>query len=349
MANTNKVQEFNAKIEHFLGDKKIGKPVWPIYYGIELEWEIKLKDKNIQKWLNDHYCDDDEMAQAIDAGEPGHRKISPLMNHICQILYPKTKEFAFMKRDGSLDQGIELVSVPMTMDAHQESWEEVLSLAKNNGLECKQNCGMHVHASKEVLSPLQIGKIVYFMHNANNRGFLNHMAGREIPAKYANIHNSKKISDVNRHSHAGDPKNRYDGINTTGYNTIEFRIFLSTLDYKRLMANLQFCAALISFAWPGNSSVKEFNLENFFKFLSATSKRKEFPFIYNFLKETGYIIDDRKHKMKPEKPEVKQEIKKKESLVELMVKKPVKVVAKSKKKKITFGYDGAFAGANGLY
>jgi len=55
----------------------------------------------------------------------------------------------FIKHDGSLDCGFELVSHPMSMEYHKEfDWEAVFATVKEYGLISKPTCGLHFHVSR---------------------------------------------------------------------------------------------------------------------------------------------------------------------------------------------------------
>ena len=59
----------------------------------------------------------------------------------------------YIKSDGSLDDGFEIVSHPMTLDYHMNEmdWESVLHEAVNMGYRSHQTdtCGLHIHVNRE--------------------------------------------------------------------------------------------------------------------------------------------------------------------------------------------------------
>ena len=62
------------------------------------------------------------------------------------------EERAYCKHDGSLDEGFEIVSHPMTLDYHcrHMPWKEVLDKARSLGYRSHQagTCGLHVHVNR---------------------------------------------------------------------------------------------------------------------------------------------------------------------------------------------------------
>jgi len=284
------VKAYNEKIEQYFGDKKIvwkfcnGQKIespkfeYPILFGIEMEYEVKTpKDHMGSKEIQQLY-----RAQVSDRLEPTYHS------------------FAFAKHDGSLKNGFEVVSVPMSMDAHAEQWKPFFAIAKENGLLVHANCGMHVHVSREFLTPLQVGKIIEMVHSPKNKEFIKAIAGRNKPVYNGPDHKvyteigAKTITDVNHHFE------RYAALNLSGSQTIEFRFFKSTLDLKRMLQNLEFCDALVRFSWPSGATsiqeIKENGLRLFSKFV--LENRKTYPNFFEFMSDHKYIPKPKINKKK---------------------------------------------------
>lgn len=64
----------------------------------------------------------------------------------------ESREHLYIKHDGSLNDGMELVTHPMTLDYHMNTmpWEDVLDCAKELGyLSHRTNtCGLHIHVNR---------------------------------------------------------------------------------------------------------------------------------------------------------------------------------------------------------
>ncbi len=61
-------------------------------------------------------------------------------------------EHIYIKSDSSLEDGMELVSHPMTLDYHKNfCWEDVMSYAVRLGYRSHQTstCGLHVHVNRD--------------------------------------------------------------------------------------------------------------------------------------------------------------------------------------------------------
>ena len=82
-------------------------------------------------------------------------------------------ERLYCKHDGSLSNGFELVTHPMSLEYHQEEmpWPEVLRTARSLGYRSHQTqtCGLHVHVSRKAFGETEaeqepaIARILYFV------------------------------------------------------------------------------------------------------------------------------------------------------------------------------------------
>ena len=162
----------------------------------------------------------------------------------------KDADHIYCKHDGSLDEGFEIVSHPMTLDyhLHKMNWKEVMSRAvdMNYASHNTDSCGLHIHCGRssfgETIEEQEaaIGRVVYFVEkhwdelvNFSRRtpSNLNRWA-----ARYATLSNSAEITYKSaKEKFMG----RYVAVNLTNYNTIEFRMFRGTLRYKTFAATLQ--------------------------------------------------------------------------------------------------------------
>lgn len=146
-----------------------------------------------------------------------------------------------MKEDGSLDNGIELVTGKYSLEAQQALWPRLAETATKAGLRSwkHETTGLHVHLSRRFFSQLALGKFVVFVNsdNATIRRNLRKLAGRDSNS-YACI--SKKTLCKAIHSDS----ERYEAVNLTNSATIEVRIFKGTLKASHILADIEFCHAL---------------------------------------------------------------------------------------------------------
>ena len=156
----------------------------------------------------------------------------------------------YCKHDGSLHNGFEIVSHPMTLDYHMNkmSWKDVFETALDLGYKSHNTstCGLHVHCDRtffgddDMMQELVIGRIVYFVekHWSELVRFSRRTSDalERWAARYATI--SPTTTETFRK--AKDKRmGRYVAVNLENYETIEFRLFRGTLRYETFIATLQ--------------------------------------------------------------------------------------------------------------
>lgn len=166
-----------------------------------------------------------------------------------EILDCTDSEHMYIKHDGSLNDGMELVTHPMTLAYHMDRmpWEDIMDTAVHLGYRSNQTdtCGLHVHVNRSAFSTDRecqdeiIAKILYIVErfwqeflkfSRRTEYQINHWA-----ARYGIKDNPKQVMDSVKKENRG----RYACVNLCNYNTIEFRIFRGTLKYNTLIATLQ--------------------------------------------------------------------------------------------------------------
>lgn len=159
-------------------------------------------------------------------------------------------EYMYIKHDGSLENGFECVTHPMTLEYHTNHvpWEEILETAVSLGYlsHCSDSCGMHVHISRKALGntyeeeECTIAKILYFYEKFWDE-ILKFSRRTEFQVQRwarrygGGIINPKETLKHAKNSHMG----RYAAVNLENDNTIEMRIFRGTLKYNTFIATLQ--------------------------------------------------------------------------------------------------------------
>lgn len=157
----------------------------------------------------------------------------------------------YAKYDGSLDNGLEVVSHPFTFEyfnlTFKKVWEPILRCKEYGYRSYNTNtCGIHIHISKKAFSTLHLYKFMKFFYKNNE--FIEFISQRR----------KEKLQEWANNSNTGDnmvkkAKNkegngaRYSAINLQPYNTVEIRIFRGTLDVQSFRKNLEFLHALYGF------------------------------------------------------------------------------------------------------
>lgn len=168
-------------------------------------------------------------------------------------------EYVYIKTDGSLDDGLEVVTHPCTLEEHRIRlpWKEGLDAIRSMHY-CSHNagtCGLHVHVNRDGLGHNNaaqdetIGKILYLFErfwqevlrfSRRTESQMNHWA-----ARYGYKNSGKEILE---HAKYDSGNGRYACVNLTNCDTIEFRAFRGTLKYNTLIATLQFVAHICKVA-----------------------------------------------------------------------------------------------------
>ena len=192
-------------------------------------------------------------------------------------------ERIYIKRDGSLTHGFEIVTHPMTLEYHEHSmpWENICANAIRMGYLSHQTdtCGLHIHVNKTAFGDTAeecdevIGRLVYFyekfwseilIFSRRTEASANRWASRYGGA----VSTCKNSLDTAKKARLG----RYTAVNLTNKNTIEFRIFRGTLRYRTIIAALQFTEYLCSLAIM--KSDEEFHELTWSDFISGIDKAK---------------------------------------------------------------------------
>lgn len=216
-----------------------------LYYGVELEFEIQK------------YTDNEYVASGMYS------------NHF------------YVKHDGSLEYGIEIVSDPC-------SWKVITDqnttkhIFNSVALSALATCGMHVHMSKGAFTSLHLYKFMKFIYEEPSFTLFVSDRSRTLIRRWAGLNRagdtSIKYKALTKH---GGPE-RHVAVALTQH-TVEVRIFKGVQTYSRFMKNMEFCEALFNFS--RDNSVSDINRLNFVKYVMAS---KQYPHLVNLIKTKTY-------------------------------------------------------------
>ena len=190
--------------------------------------------------------------------------------------------YCVFKRDGSLndEEGFELVSAPGPLAYHADRLRHFPRVSGMTS-HTSGNCGIHVHVSRRALSPLQIGKILVFINAPHNVRFVELIAQR-TSERWAKIQ-PKTWADVRD----GYGLTRYEAVNTTRRDTIEFRIFRGNTRRERILKCLEFVDAVVRWTAPGESSAARLTHEEFTAYVAK--RGKDWPHLVAYLREKDVL------------------------------------------------------------
>ena len=163
----------------------------------------------------------------------------------------------YLKEDGSISHGFEIVSHPMTIDyaMNHVNWAGITAL-KRMGFESwnASSCGLHIHMSRNAFADdKHLFKFVKFIYS--NRVDLVKFVGRE--SSYAKFGLDNFVSSWMDYDTGVRQQNslmkmlkdqatnndRYCAINIQNAHTVELRFFRPSLNVTTVQAAMQFCKA----------------------------------------------------------------------------------------------------------
>lgn len=165
----------------------------------------------------------------------------------------RNDEFIYIKSDGSLDDGMELVTHPMSLDYHKNyCWEGIMKKAISLGYRSHQTstCGLHIHVNRDCFGKSRdeqdevISRILFFVetHWAELLKFSrrSEYSMNRWAARYGYEKSGREILDKAKKGCQG----RYAAINLMNFSTIEFRLFRGTLKHNTLIAAIELVNAI---------------------------------------------------------------------------------------------------------
>lgn len=176
----------------------------------------------------------------------------------------------YLKSDGSLNYGFEIVSMPGTLEFFRDrfDWSGIKKLA-TMGFKSWNNshCGLHIHMSRNAFtSDRHMFLFIKFIFH--NREGLVQFAGRESSYAKFGIDNflnaywdydrqrqvrSRKLMDLVKGYESNN--DRYTAVNMQNAHTIELRFFRPSLKPTTVLAALEFCDA--SFRYVNDVSLPD--------------------------------------------------------------------------------------------
>jgi len=175
----------------------------------------------------------------------------------------------YFKNDGSLNNGFEIVTHPLTFSYIKHSAKEIestLNELSNNAYNSynANTCGMHIHISKKAFGTWQLYKFMKFF--AENVPFIVAISQRKLEKlqQWANVEDEDDSAIMYKAKKKDGNSKRYVAINLQNYSTIEVRIFRGTLNFQSFMKNIEFIHALFMFT----KESKIITLESFKEYIS---------------------------------------------------------------------------------
>lgn len=185
---------------------------------------------------------------------------------VLDTINTQSNDIVYLKEDGSLNHGFEIVSHPMTLGfaTNHFDWNGISGLIKKG---CKSwdtsTCGLHVHLSRSAFKD-EKHMFKFFKLILDNADDVKRFAGRDSE-RWANFDKSYFLNSWNDYDLDGNyvtrtssslmkfAKNeernneRYCAVNLQNRHTVELRFFKPSLNPKTVLSALQFCDAVFNY------------------------------------------------------------------------------------------------------
>ena len=207
------------------------------------------------------------------------------------------REHIYCKHDGSLEEGFEIVTHPMTLEYHMNKmpWERLLTKVKAMGYTSHQaqTCGLHIHVNRISLGDTDnnrdacIARILYIFEKFWDELLkFSRRTPRQLERWAARYGYKESPKDILDHAKKGTCSGRYTCVNLENHDTIEFRMFRGTLKLNTLIATLQLVNRVCDVALSlSDDDVKAMSWTTF---VSGCTE----PELVQYLKERRLYIND---------------------------------------------------------
>lgn len=216
-----------------------------------------------------------------------------------EILKVANRDFPhiYIKRDGSINDGFEIVTHPMSLAYHSTDmpWKQIMQEAVSRGYRSHKTttCGLHIHCSRSALGETEeqqesvIARLLFFIEKHWNE-MLKFSRRTEFQINRWASRYGFKDSPGEVMKNAKDARlGRYVCVNLENDSTIEFRIFRGTLRYETFIATVQMVDEICNTAI--SSTDKKFQSMTWNSFVSKIPKYK--AELINYLKEKQLYIN----------------------------------------------------------
>ena len=230
----------------------IGEKVPRTYFGVEMEVEN----------LGDAYCTNDA--------------IYDIKKH------SNNEELFYIKADGSLNNGFEIVTHPCTLAYHKTRfpWAQIKDTLDSWSCSAESTCGLHIHVSKRIYSELDLIKLALFIFNVGNQHYINLIARRKF-----NSWSSRKNLEDCKKKDLKYSQSRYEAVNFTNDKTVEFRMFKGTIKPEIVIASIEFVDSVTNFVKSSSIAVvsKEDSWANYISYVIDNGKK--YKVLIDYMKE----------------------------------------------------------------
>ena len=217
--------------------------------------------------------------------------------------YGGYKKYFWCKSDGSLDDGFEICSHPLTFEAWREfDLQDAIFKHRGDVKSYHTNtCGIHIHINRTAFSDIHVLKFMTFIHEYKK---LTHfIAQRRKWSEYNNyakfeegiIRKSQRamardIKEKKYRMNAGSnvttyctisTGDKYVPVNIQHKDSIEVRVFKGNLREVSFRKNIEYLDAL--YYWTKNTPLKRLDIKEFGRYMEQN--RKKYPNLNMYIEE----------------------------------------------------------------
>jgi hypothetical protein len=200
------------------------------------------------------------------------------------------KDLFYLKDDGSLSNGFEIVSHPMTLQSHREiNYKEILNHLSSEGFRSHDTstCGLHVHISKRWMDDGHKTRLGQFF--VLYRSMLERLARRSESqwCRFVDKNLKDKASLISS-------REKYEAINWKNRETVEIRIFKGTLKPETFTASIELVQAIYSFTQNKHCFCTDIkSKKNLVKRFTNFVNKNDFPALSKYMAEKlVFIVDE---------------------------------------------------------
>ena len=172
-----------------------------------------------------------------------------------ELVYNVLGDLAYFKEDGSLDDGFEIVTHPLTLAyAHEMNWSWTQGLLDMGYRSWdRSSCGLHVHVDRRAFNG-RLHQYSFTLLLMRNKALSYLVAGRQ-GSSYASFDKDVR-AEIPKHI-KGQYNNaqRYSAVNVLPTSTLEVRMFRGSLKKERILAALEYVHSAVEYSRGARSGV----------------------------------------------------------------------------------------------
>lgn len=158
------------------------------------------------------------------------------------------EDVTFLKSDGSLRDGVEAVSHPMTLDfARSNINRDALASLSQQGVRSwnTNTCGIHIHLGRDTFrNHSHLARFMILFTRSKEQ--IVALAGRET-SQWASFELNPDESIVKQADGKQLPHTRYRAINLMNRDTVEIRVFRGSLNPDTIIAHMELLSAMTEY------------------------------------------------------------------------------------------------------